>query len=58
MQWERTELSADKYVFQNLGTGQWIAVNGANVRFLDRSSHATHHSANFLEPSGHRQWRK
>ncbi|KAJ7258908.1 hypothetical protein C8J57DRAFT_1340556 [Mycena rebaudengoi] len=28
--WERTELSADKYVFQNLGTGQWIAVNGAN----------------------------
>ncbi|KAJ7273834.1 hypothetical protein C8J57DRAFT_1313911 [Mycena rebaudengoi] len=28
--WERSELSADKYVFQNLGTGQWIAVNGAN----------------------------
>ncbi|KAJ7027268.1 hypothetical protein C8F04DRAFT_1122912 [Mycena alexandri] len=28
--WERSELSADKYVFQNLGTGQWIAVNKAN----------------------------
>ncbi|KAJ7888515.1 hypothetical protein B0H13DRAFT_1888378 [Mycena leptocephala] len=39
--WERSTLSADKYVFQNLGTGQWITtinetnnhlgtVNGAN----------------------------
>ncbi|KAJ6545781.1 hypothetical protein B0H19DRAFT_1076041 [Mycena capillaripes] len=28
--WERTELSADKYVFQNLGTGQWITINEAN----------------------------
>ncbi|KAF7364475.1 hypothetical protein MSAN_01108900 [Mycena sanguinolenta] len=28
--WERTELSADKYVFQNLGTGQWITINQAN----------------------------
>ncbi|KAJ7690486.1 hypothetical protein B0H17DRAFT_1064832 [Mycena rosella] len=28
--WERSELSADKYVFQNLGTGQWITVNAAN----------------------------
>jgi hypothetical protein len=30
-QWERSEVSADKYVFQNLGTGQWITVNEANV---------------------------
>ncbi|KAJ7301550.1 hypothetical protein DFH08DRAFT_827424 [Mycena albidolilacea] len=29
--WERSEVSADKYVFQNLGTGQWITVNEANV---------------------------
>ncbi|KAJ7486888.1 hypothetical protein FB451DRAFT_1168268 [Mycena latifolia] len=28
--WERSELSADKYIFQNLGTGQWITVNEAN----------------------------
>ncbi|KAJ7896367.1 hypothetical protein B0H14DRAFT_2679198 [Mycena olivaceomarginata] len=28
--WERSEPSADKYVFQNLGTGQWITVNEAN----------------------------
>ncbi|KAJ7695242.1 hypothetical protein B0H14DRAFT_3905498 [Mycena olivaceomarginata] len=28
--WERSEVSADKYVFQNLGTGQWITVNEAN----------------------------
>ncbi|KAJ7247513.1 hypothetical protein C8J57DRAFT_1240846 [Mycena rebaudengoi] len=28
--WERTKLSADKYVFQNLGTDQWITINEAN----------------------------
>ncbi|KAJ6533654.1 hypothetical protein B0H19DRAFT_1241593 [Mycena capillaripes] len=28
--WERSELSADKYIFQNLGTGQWITINEVN----------------------------
>ncbi|KAJ7061845.1 hypothetical protein C8F01DRAFT_1369290 [Mycena amicta] len=32
--WKRTELSADKYVFQNLGTGQWIAINNANEHLV------------------------
>ncbi|KAJ7448483.1 hypothetical protein FB451DRAFT_1187634 [Mycena latifolia] len=28
--WERSKLSTDEYVFQNLGTGQWITVDEAN----------------------------
>ncbi|KAJ7691483.1 hypothetical protein B0H17DRAFT_1133786 [Mycena rosella] len=36
--WERSELSADKYIFQNLGTGQWITVNAANIKLPDADS--------------------
>ncbi|KAF7358578.1 hypothetical protein MSAN_01196100 [Mycena sanguinolenta] len=38
--WERTQLSADQYVFQNLGTGQWITINEANNHLVTVDSEA------------------